>query len=168
MLIFFNHCRFYQLILDNRWTGFWMLVLIFRETLSIGPGDPQNINMESAPEKELWIHPCLKCGACCATYRVSFSKAELERSTTRIAELAADAGGAWAVMPGTDRRHNPSCNYLRGRIGLGAKCGVYEDRPSPCREFKASFEDGRHQAPRCDEARRCHGLNPLTKRDWRP
>lgn len=123
--------------------------------------------MDQVLEKKPWIHPCLKCGACCATYRVTFLKAELDGPNNQLAKISKDNGGLWQIMPGTDKRHNPCCNYLKGTIGRSASCGVYESRPSPCKIFKASYEDGVTEAPRCNEARRHHGLKPLTKSDWK-
>lgn len=68
-------------------------------------------------------------------------------------------------MRGTNDKHHPKCQALNGRIGKDAKCSIYEKRPTPCREFRASYEEG-HQNRRCDEARAKHGLRPLTPQDW--
>jgi hypothetical protein len=56
-------------------------------------------------------------------------------------------------MRGTDHA-SPRCAALTGRIGERAACGIYEWRPSPCREFEAGSDA-------CDAARRRHGLPPL-------
>lgn len=58
-------------------------------------------------------HPCLSCGACCASVRVDFSVHETE-----------DMGG------------------------------IYEWRPSPCREFEAGGDA-------CSRVRQRHQLPPL-------
>lgn len=58
------------------------------------------------------------------------------------------------------------CQALHGHIGKFVGCGIYENRPSPCRNFKASFEDG-IQNPRCDQCREARGLRPLTLDDWK-
>jgi Fe-S-cluster containining protein len=71
----------------------------------------------------------------------------------------------YRCMKGTNDKHHPKCGGLKGRIGVDASCSIYPLRPSPCRDFKASFEDGVRQ-PRCDEARERHGLKPLTAADW--
>ncbi len=68
-------------------------------------------------------------------------------------------------MKGTDVKHSPKCVALKGRIGHFVNCEIYENRPSPCHRFKASYEDGKPH-PRCDEAREKHGLRPLCKQDW--
>ncbi|HND86498.1 MAG TPA: hypothetical protein PLU50_11845, partial [Pseudobdellovibrionaceae bacterium] len=63
-------------------------------------------------------------------------------------------------------KHRPCCRALHGRIGQKAVCTVYQDRPSPCRDFAASYSDGKTHQPRCDQARQAHGLSPLKPRDW--
>lgn len=68
-------------------------------------------------------------------------------------------------MNGTDKKHRPKCDLLRGKIGELATCQIYACRPTPCREFAASFVDGKKNL-RCDEARKAHGLSPLTRSDW--
>ncbi len=57
------------------------------------------------------------------------------------------------------------CQALEGKIGTAVGCKIYDRRPSPCRNFKASFEDGQHNQ-RCDDARAVMGLSPLTPEDW--
>ncbi len=68
-------------------------------------------------------------------------------------------------MKGTDVKHSPKCVALKGRIGHFVSCEIYENRPSPCHRFKASYEDGQNVS-RCDEAREKHGLKPLRREDW--
>lgn len=113
-------------------------------------------------------NPCVDCGACCAYFRVQFSKRELQPApvghsvpTDQVESLDVDH----ACMKGTAHKHKPKCVNLSGRIGRDAHCSMYETRPAPCREFKASYSDGHHH-PRCDEARRAHGLTPLRREDW--
>lgn len=119
------------------------------------------------PKPPISNHPCINCGACCGTYRVSFLRSELApNGLWKVpASEVEDHGTDYVSLKGTTKNHHPSCNQLQGRIGKKAWCGMYENRPSPCRNFKASYEDGTKQ-PRCDEARRVHGLRPLTKNDW--
>ncbi|MEQ1506596.1 MAG: YkgJ family cysteine cluster protein [Myxococcota bacterium] len=106
-----------------------------------------------------WIHPCLTCGACCAAFRVSFYWAEPvpEERTVRISPFR-------AAMAGTEG-HPPRCLALGGTIGERVGCVIYADRPSPCREFAPAWEDGAPN-PRCDAARRSHGLDPLDSASW--
>lgn len=106
------------------------------------------------------MNVCQQCGACCAAFRVDFHPAEL-------------AGGAFAWGKGVDRALTvpvtpaivrlcgtdspaPRCVALQGEIGLMVACSIYEERPSPCREF-----DTRHAA--CNRARQRHGLPPLVE-----
>ena len=112
-------------------------------------------------------HPCLSCGACCASFRVAFYWREAERGSSFEVptHLTVDLDSHLRCMKGTEVKHRPCCTSLRGKIGHKAWCSIYESRPSPCREFQASFENG-YPNPRCDEARKKHGLRALTKQDW--
>lgn len=113
-------------------------------------------------------HPCIGCGACCASYRVSFYWREAEASDTEtpvLPETFDELAGSFRCMKGTSDKHHPKCISLLGKIGEDAHCGQYESRPSPCRNFIASYESGQRNI-RCDEARMRHGLKPLTPKDW--
>ena len=59
-----------------------------------------------------------------------------------------------ARMRGTDHSP-PRCAALTGKLGERVACGIYEWRPSPCREFEAGSEA-------CNRARSRHGLTPIT------
>lgn len=100
------------------------------------------------------IHPCLTCGACCASFRVDFAVEEMqERGGTVPGGLAMEVTSSTCRMRGTD--HVPArCAALTGKIGEKAACGIYEWRPSPCREFEAGDDA-------CHRARLRHGLPPL-------
>lgn len=112
------------------------------------------------------MHPCQKCGACCAIYRVSFWRSEMSSDSWNVPrEAVEDTGGSMVSLKGTTKSHRPGCTQLNGKIGKNVGCQIYMNRPSPCRNFAASYEDGYHKE-RCDEARRAHGLKPLTKLDW--
>ncbi|MBA2964097.1 MULTISPECIES: YkgJ family cysteine cluster protein [Ramlibacter] len=99
-------------------------------------------------------HPCLSCGACCASYRVDFAVYELDDMGGHVpAGLAVEVNGSTCRMRGTD--HVPiRCAALQGKVGEKASCGIYEWRPNPCREL----EPGSHG---CEKARVRHGLPPL-------
>jgi len=114
------------------------------------------------------VHPCIQCGACCASFRVSFSVKETEHGGSWQVpnEMIESSGGDWYSMKGTNKKHRPACNALEGTIGKKVSCQIYESRPSPCRNFLASYEDGIYRA-RCDEARKKHGLRPLTKENFK-
>lgn len=114
------------------------------------------------------IHPCQSCGACCAFFRVLFYWREAERGDSDRPVPAAywgEAGDRTRVLKGTEDKHSPKCIALRGRIGDFVTCEIYDSRPSPCRNFQASYEAGEHNQ-RCDDARAGHGLKPLTKQDF--
>jgi Fe-S-cluster containining protein len=108
---------------------------------------------------ESWLHPCLRCGACCAAYRVSFYWGELAPESTPAAPFAAvpapEQGDAPAVPPDLTEQVHPfraamrtvevpglpgkPCIALCGTIGERAHCGIYTARPSPCRDLPASY-----------------------------
>ncbi|MDR6216279.1 YkgJ family cysteine cluster protein [Paracidovorax wautersii] len=99
-------------------------------------------------------HPCLSCGACCASFRVDFSVEELQECGGSVPDgLAVPVTAFTARMRGTD--HVPArCAALTGQLGTRAACGIYEWRPSPCREFEAGSDA-------CNRARQRHQLPAL-------
>lgn len=112
-----------------------------------------------------FIHPCLRCGACCAHYRVSFYWAERDDASGAVpAALTEPLTPHLVAMRGSNQK-SPRCVALAGTVGQSASCTIYPQRPSPCHELKASWEDGQPD-DRCDKARRAHGLPPLTLTDW--
>ena len=97
---------------------------------------------------------CTACGACCASFRVDFALQELQSEGGSVPDgLAGAITSGSARMRGTDYQP-PRCAALSGRIGEKIGCGIYEWRPSPCREFEEGSEA-------CTRARRRHGLAPL-------
>ncbi len=52
------------------------------------------------------------------------------------------------------------CVALKGTIGVAVSCAIYEQRPSPCRDFAKDADRGKGEA-RCADARRRHSLPPL-------
>lgn len=94
---------------------------------------------------------CQSCGACCANFRVDFSVYELDEMGGHVpAGLTVEVNGSTCRMRGTD--HVPiRCAALSGKLGDHVGCGIYEWRPSPCREF-AEGSDA------CHRARARHGL----------
>lgn len=107
-------------------------------------------------------NPCLTCGACCAHFRVSFYWTEAEQflGGTVPPEFTGRLTPHLAVMLGTDCA-KPRCQALEGNVGESVRCGIYEKRPSPCRELDPSWLHG-VASEQCDKARRAHGLPPLT------
>jgi len=97
-------------------------------------------------------NPCLDCGACCKSFRVSFYWAEaperglLDAWTEQVTPHV-------ACMKGTNASQ-PYCAALgKGDAGPMA-CGVYAYRPSPCREVEIGDE-------KCLRARGMHGMPAL-------
>ncbi|MBB5015579.1 YkgJ family cysteine cluster protein [Rehaibacterium terrae] len=111
-------------------------------------------------------HPCLRCGACCAHYRVAFhwSEAEAFLGGTTPADLTEKLDAHRLAMRGT-QAYAPRCIALQGEVGQAAHCGIYARRPSPCRELQPAWERG-EPSPQCDRARAAHGLPPLTPETW--
>lgn len=105
-------------------------------------------------------NPCISCGACCATFRVDFAREELLSEGGTVPDsLAIDLLPGLCRMRGTDHA-SPRCAALVGTVGQQASCGIYEWRPSPCREFGLRAPLGIGDDA-CNRARRRHGLAPL-------
>ena len=92
---------------------------------------------------------CQRCGACCAHFRVSFYWAEAmqrglpDDSIEQVTPLLASMAGTNQPVP--------RCHSLVGQVGQRVSCGLYEQRPSPCRELQPGEE-------KCNQARLRHGL----------
>lgn len=111
-------------------------------------------------------HPCLRCGACCAHFRVAFhwSEADAALGGAVPPQLTEKLDPHRLAMRGTNARQ-PRCVALQGTVGTAAHCGIYAQRPSVCREVAPSWEFG-VLSPQCDKARRAHDLPLLTPQDW--
>jgi Fe-S-cluster containining protein len=107
------------------------------------------------------VNPCLACGACCAAFRVSFywAESDLALGNSVPAELTCQVAPLVCAMRGTDQPH-PWCVALRGNVGLGVRCAIYERRPSVCREVVPSGQNERANYW-CDRARAAWGLPPI-------
>ena len=104
--------------------------------------------------------PALRCGACCASFRVDFSSEELLSAGGSVPDgLAVEVTATTARLRGTDHSP-PRCAALVGSVGVAARCGIHEWRPGPCREFGVLAPLGRGDDA-CDRARARHGLPPL-------
>ena len=105
-------------------------------------------------------NPCVSCGACCASFRVDFAREELMSEGGAVPDgLAVEVTDRTCRMRGTDHA-KPRCAALSGKVGVDARCGIYEWRPGPCREFGMLAPLGRGDAA-CARARARHGLAPL-------
>jgi Fe-S-cluster containining protein len=80
---------------------------------------------------------------------VSFYWAEAEERDLP-ASLTEQINSFYACMAGTNGPA-PRCVCLHGKVGQHTACGVYAQRPSPCREVQPG-ED------KCNRARAKHGL----------
>lgn len=111
-------------------------------------------------------HPCLRCGACCAHFRVAFHWSEAEPFLGGMVpvELTEKLDPHRLAMRGTYAAA-PRCTALQGTVGEAAHCRIYPQRPSVCREVAPSWEFGA-VSPQCDKARLAHGLAVLTPQDW--
>lgn len=122
-------------------------------------------SLETAPEQEV-IHPCVRCGACCAYFRVLFDRSELKDEKYFVPkDLTQKIDDKTLAILGTNEA-KPRCVALSGKIGHAVGCTIYANRPSCCREFKPSFEDGTRNS-RCDDARKSKGLRPLRPNDYK-
>lgn len=105
-------------------------------------------------------NPCTRCGACCASFSVDFSREEVDDAGGPVpAGLVVEVNDRLARMRGTDHAR-PRCAALVGTVGHAARCGIHEWRPSPCREFGLRAPMGIGDDA-CARARARHGLAPL-------
>jgi hypothetical protein len=105
-------------------------------------------------------NPCIRCGACCASFRVDFDRSELLSEGGQVPDgLAVDLTARLVRMRGTDHAQ-PRCAALTGRLGERVSCGIHEWRPSPCREFGMRAPLGIGDEA-CARARARYGLAPI-------
>jgi len=88
-------------------------------------------------------NPCFECGQCCQHFRVSFYHGEIEGNGAGIVpgDLTTKLTDHLACMKGTEKGSAP-CIALKHTKEEGWRCSIYEQRPSPCREFNVFNEDG--------------------------
>ncbi|MFH0921572.1 MAG: YkgJ family cysteine cluster protein [Fibrobacterota bacterium] len=116
-------------------------------------------------------NPCLTCGACCAHFLVPFfaKEADPEQNGTVPRDYTEPFDEDRLCLLGTNQLA-PRCAALQGEIGHAARCGIYDRRPSPCRNFGVQWENNRiastqKQIDRCNEARVEWELPPLKPED---
>lgn len=115
------------------------------------------VDMLDTPE-----NPCFSCGACCAHFRVSFYCGELTGGSGGVvpAELATMLNPVMACMKGTEAGKG-RCIALKGTPGQpGMACTIYDNRPTPCREYPTWLDDGTPN-PDCQRLRAAIDLPPL-------
>ena len=112
-------------------------------------------------------NPCQTCGACCAHFRISFywSEADPEMGGTVPADMTQKLDNFRSCMKGTDQKQ-PRCIALAGTIGEDVNCTIYENRPSPCRDFGVQWTPDalyivEEDLERCSRARETWGLPPI-------
>lgn len=98
---------------------------------------------------------CIECGACCASFRVSFywGEATAHEHGTVPLELTTPISPHHVCMKGTEQKP-VSCIALEGEVGHKVSCNIYALRSSTCRTFEAGSEE-------CAKARQIHGLPAL-------
>jgi hypothetical protein len=103
-------------------------------------------------------NPCISCGLCCSNFRVSFYHGEIEGMPFGWvpADKVEKLNESRACMKGTSQK-NPRCIALSGTLGEQVACTIYEQRPTPCREF-AVWEENGEVNERCQALRKAHGL----------
>lgn len=111
------------------------------------------------------LHPCLSCGACCSYFRVLFDVQEMtDPQYSPPSDYVVKVDETTNAMMGT-LEQRIRCVALSGKIGESVQCSIYENRPSCCRGFSASYENGQRNR-RCDKARLSKGLRALEPKDW--
>jgi uncharacterized protein len=108
-------------------------------------------------------NPCLKCGACCAFFLVSFPSHEADQSTGGLVpfELTGASANSRRCMKGTETKQ-PRCIALNGFIGTQVNCLIYKNRPSTCRAFRRSWAKNSSNFL-CDRARAAYGLQVFSQ-----
>ena len=104
---------------------------------------------------------CMRCGACCAFYRVSFDCGETDDIAGGMVplHLTVKMNGTRSAMCGTEKRPI-RCQALTGQIGRRVSCAIYDRRPSACRAFLLAWENDIGNS-NCDRARAIYGLMPI-------
>jgi hypothetical protein len=107
------------------------------------------------------LSACQHCGACCATYRVTLPRSDLDSAPD--GQVPAAWTEPYTPTTACMREHPDSpgrCLALEGDIGRAVHCAIYAQRPTACRDFAPLATLGMGDDA-CDEARRRHGLPPL-------
>ena len=105
--------------------------------------------------------PCVRCGACCATFRITLPRSELDNVPG--GHVPAHLTEPYTPTTACMREHPDSpgrCIALYGTIGSQVSCTIYAHRPTACREFAPLATFG-HGDESCNEARRRFGLPSL-------
>lgn len=100
-------------------------------------------------------NPCFGCGCCCRHFRVSFYQGEVDTQPGGLVpvDLTVPVTPFRVAMKGTE--HGKGRCIAQHDDG---RCGIYEQRPSVCREFPVFMEDG-SMNPECIRLRRLYGID---------
>ena len=105
--------------------------------------------------------PCSNCGVCCKHFRVSFYQGELDTFPMGFVPIAMTRSVTpfLVCMQGTE---NGADNGKGRCIALHPNnlCAIYDNRPTPCREFPVYMRDGSLN-PKCTELRALYNVPPL-------
>lgn len=114
-------------------------------------------------------NPCFECGQCCQKLRVSFYHGEIAINSGDVSgqlsagsvppELTVQLTSHLACMKGTETGKQ-GCVALSYDTEQGYRCTIYDQRPSPCREFNIFEEDGSLN-PLCNKLRKAAGLRSV-------
>lgn len=110
--------------------------------------------------------PCLRCGACCACFQVTFPASECDLTEVGIVPVAytVSISPHRRAMRGTDKWFNKRCVALTGVIGVSVRCAIYALRPSACHLFRMAWgTDSCTPNRNCDRARAAYGLSPFSQ-----
>ena len=107
------------------------------------------------------VSVCCACGACCATYRITLPRVELDNAPEGWVPAALTEPYTATTACMRECTDIPGrCIALQGTIGVAVSCSIYPQRPSACSEF-APFSTLGYGDEACNEARRRHGLPSL-------
>lgn len=103
-------------------------------------------------------NPCFECGKCCSHFRVSFYQGELQSAGGCVPDDLVERVTPFLVcMKGTNQL-NKQCIGFDKELN---RCGIYENRPSVCRQYTVWDEAGTPN-PDCQRLRAMINVAPLT------
>ncbi len=104
---------------------------------------------------------CQSCGACCATYRITLPRVDLDSSADGwVPAILTQPYTATTACMREHPDHPGRCIALAGEVGSEVHCTIYVQRPAACRDFAPLSAIGSGDEA-CDDARRRYGLMPL-------
>jgi Fe-S-cluster containining protein len=115
------------------------------------------------PDAAKAIPDCVTCGVCCNFALFAQVKQSETARLDQFIEITLDGRNNEIPIDAALARNmeTGSCVYLIGTLGERVGCGIYDTRPSVCRDFDPG-------SPRCHEYRRMYGLEPqLTKAEMK-